>query len=200
MNAGALSAQVTSKFASDGGGRTRQAGPYPMGMMAILATVAMLFAAFTAALLVRRTGTDWVPIRLPSIVLANTVLLIASSAAVEVARSAVRRDALDRAVGWLAVAGAGGFLFLMGQTLAWHTLAARGVLLPTNPHASFFYMLSAVHGAHLFGGLVALGWTLHRATHRAYTRTSHDGMTHTAIYWHFVGAVWIYLLILLSIL
>ena len=101
---------------------------------------------------------------------------------------------------WLWVAGTAGFVFLLGQIGAWYTLAANGVFLPTNPHASFFYMLSAVHGAHVLGGLVALAWTFHRATRGAYTRDDHAGFTHAAIYWHFVGAVWIYLLILLSTL
>ena len=73
----------------------RRPGPYPMGLMAILATVAMLFAAFTAALLVRRTGTDWTPVPLPLIVWWNTLALIASSAALEVARARVRREALE---------------------------------------------------------------------------------------------------------
>jgi cytochrome c oxidase subunit 3 len=83
--------------------------------------------------------------------------------------------------------------------VAWKALIAQGVFLPSSPHAAFFYMLSAVHGAHVIGGLGALGWTLNRAFRGAYTATTHTGLTHAAIYWHFVGALWIYLLILLSV-
>ena len=171
-----------------------------MGLMAILATVAMLFAAFTAALLVRRTGTDWSPVRLPPIVWINTALLVASSAAVELARASVRRAGVFGPVRWLAIASLLGTLFLAGQVIAWLTLAARGVFLPTNPHASFFYMLSAVHGAHVLGGIGALAWTLRRATCGAYTAGHHVGLTHAAIFWHFVGGVWVYLLVVLSTL
>jgi cytochrome c oxidase subunit 3 len=169
-----------------------------MGLVAILATVTMLFTAFTAALLVRRTGTDWTPIALPPIVWVNTVFLVASSAAVELARVSLRRDTPDLPARWLGIAGLLGVLFLVGQIAAWRALSARGVFLPTSPHASFFYMLTAVHGAHVLGGLGALGWTLSRTLGGAYTREHHAGFTHTAIYWHFVGGVWIYLLILLS--
>ena len=177
-----------------------RAGPYPMGTMAIVATVAMLFAAFTAALLVRRTGTDWVQVPLPWIVWLNTAVLLASSAALEVARARVRHGAGQSLVIWLAASGVLGLVFLAGQIAAWRMLAARGVFLPTSPHAAFFYMLSGIHGAHVIGGLAALAWTLRRALRGAYTPARHAGLNHVAIYWHFVGGVWIYLFIVLSTL
>jgi cytochrome c oxidase subunit 3 len=171
-----------------------------MGLMGILATVAMLFAAFSAALLVRRTGTDWVPVPLPRFAWVNAVVLVASSAAVELARARVRSGGSRRAAYWLAAAGALGVLFLAGQVEVWRALAARGVFLPTGPHAAFFYLLSAIHGAHVAGGLGALAWTLRRARLGAYTAAAHAGLTHAAIYWHFVGGVWLYLLAMLATL
>ncbi len=196
----ALNALAPDRVGPDGKPGSVRLGPYPMGLMAILATVAMLFAAFTAALLVRRTGSDWTPVSLPPIIWLNTLLLIASSAAVELGRASVRRDALHGSARWLAIASLLGVLFLAGQIVAWRMLAARGVFLPTNPHAAFFYMLSAVHGAHVIGGLTALVWTLRRALRGAYTRARHAGLTHAAIFWHFVGGVWVHLLVLLSTL
>jgi len=175
-------------------------GLYPMGLMSLLATVAMLFASFTAAILMRRAGTDWIPVKLPSIVWGNTFVLILSSIAIEMARSGVRRGRVGMPVRALASASLLGVIFLMGQMVAWRLLAARGVFLPTNPHAAFFYMLSAVHAAHVLGGLAALAYTLKRAAQGAYTASQHMGLTHAAVYWHFVGAVWVYLLILLSTL
>ena len=175
----------------------RTDGPYPVGLMGILATVSMLFAAFTAAMLVRRTGNDWSQVHLPAILWANTAVLALSSAAVETARAAVRREASLATARWLALAGLLGALFLAGQILAWKTLVVQDVLLHTGPHAAFFYMLSGVHGLHVIGGLVALQWSSYRAHRGAYSSARHAGLTHTAIYWHFVGAVWAYLLVLL---
>ena len=173
------------------------AGPYPMGLMALLATVSMLFAAFTASMIVRRGGSDWVPIALPSVVWINTILLAGSTVAVELARAAVRREASDQSVRWLLAGGVLGTLFLFGQVQAWRDWVAQGVFLPTSPHASFFYMLTAIHGAHVVGGLGAILWTLRRSVSGAYTRASHAGLTHMAIFWHFMGAIWVYLLALL---
>lgn len=188
--------------ASAGNGRpgvNARPGPYPMGLMALLATVAMLFAAFTAALLVRRSGADWVPVELPSIVWANAAVILVSSALIELSKTSLRRG--DRAFTpvWLACGAVLGLFFLAGQVVAWRALIDQGILLPSNPHAAFFYMLSAIHGAHVLGGLGALAWTLRRAMGGAYTSSAHTGLSHAAIYWHFVGITWVYLLILLSV-
>lgn len=172
-------------------------GPYPMGLVALLATVGMLFAAFGAALLVRRTGADWSPVALPAIVWPNTLVLLVSSVTVELARRAIRRSRSGAAARWLSTTVVLGVMFVVGQVVAWGMLAARGVFLPSNPHAAFFYMLTAVHGAHVLGGLAALGWTLRRCRQGCYAATSLRGLTHTAIYWHVVGALWVYLLVLL---
>jgi len=126
-------------------------GPYPMGLMAILATVAMLFAAFTAALLVRRTGTDWVPVELPMIVWINAVVIAASSVLVEISKRTLRHGDDVYSPVWLAMGSVLGVFFLVGQWVAWRALIAQGVFLPSSPHAAFFYMLSAVHGAHVLG-------------------------------------------------
>jgi cytochrome c oxidase subunit 3 len=78
--------------------------------------------------------------------------------------------------------------------MAWRTLAAHGVFLASNPHAAFFYMLSAVHGAHVVGGLGALGWAFGRARAGFSGAVSLAGLTHVAIYWHVVGVVWLWIL------
>ncbi|MBI4546160.1 MAG: cytochrome c oxidase subunit 3 [Gemmatimonadetes bacterium] len=175
-------------------------GPYPMGLMAVLATVTMLFAAFTAAVLIRRTGADWRPVALPWIAWPNAALLLVSSGLLELGRAAARQERPRRLALFLGAAAVLGLVFLAGQVALWRMLAARGIFLPTSPHASFLYTLSAVHGAHVLGGLAALGWTLRRALRGAYSRTRHAGLTHAAVYWHFVDVVWIYLLVLLSTL
>jgi cytochrome c oxidase subunit 3 len=175
-------------------------GPYPIALATILVTVAMLFSAFTAALLIRRTGADWARVPLPPIVWANTAVLLLSSVAVERARAAARADGFGRVGDWLAAAALLGFAFLGGQLIAWRGLVAEGFFLSSNPHAAFFYMLSAVHGAHVLGGLVALAWTFEHARAGAYNAIHHEGLTHTAIYWHFVGVVWLWVVALLRTL
>ncbi len=174
-------------------------GLYPIFLLALLATVTMLFAAFTAAILISRSGSDWVPVQLPGIVWANALVILASSALLEMARRSLRVGEESLAPLWLGLAGMLGLIFLGGQLVTWSFLMEQGVFLPTSPHAAFFYMLSAVHGAHVLGGLGALAWTLRNALSGAYSAYQYRGLSHAAIYWHYVGAIWIYLLVLLRI-
>ena len=111
-----------------------------------LATVTMLFAAFTSAYVVRRSGTDWRHVDLPSILWVNTGILAASSVVLELAnRHGLRRRWKGAAVG-LGSAALLGLAFLVGQLVAWRDLVHAGVYLPSNPHSSFFFMLTGAHG------------------------------------------------------
>lgn len=75
-------------------------------------------------------------------------------------------------------------LFLRGQVGAWRIVVGDGVLLPTKPHGVFFYTLTALHGLHLLGGIVALIWA----------RFQRSSLAVGALSWHFIGEeVWLYL-------
>ena len=86
--------------------------------------------------------------------------------------------------GWLLGSLVLGLVFLAGQLVAWRQLSSDGLGLGSTPHASFFYMLSAIHGLHLLGGLGALVRVAVKDT----------AWRVAANYWHFMGVVWIYVL------
>lgn len=173
------------------------AAPHPMGLVVLLCAVGLLFAAFAAALLVRRQGVDWTPLPLPWIVWLNAGVLLGSSLFVEGARRTGWPGDGGPTVRRLRGAAFLGLLFLAGQAAAWILLARRGLFLPANPHAAFFYTLSALHAAHLGGGLGALGRTVRRRTASGGSRAALD---HVALYWHFVVGVWLALLPALAML
>ncbi|NOT29095.1 MAG: cytochrome c oxidase subunit 3 [Planctomycetes bacterium] len=149
-------------------------------LVAFLATVTMLFAGFTSAYLIRRTGSDWARLELSPLVYVNTLVLLGASVTLELART--RGSAL-----WPRAAALLGCLFLIGQVLVWRTLSADGQLVWHRPQGAFFFLLSLVHGLHLAGGLIALVWLL----------TRHARLHLVVIYWHFLALAWIYVLALL---
>jgi cytochrome c oxidase subunit 3 len=165
-------------------------------MWMALAAIVMLFAAFTSAMVVRKgISSDWVSTRLPGIIYLNTILLLGSSLTLELSRRFLTREAAKEFVLWLYVTLGLGVAFVAGQLVAWRELAARGVYLATNPSSSFFYVLTAAHGIHLLGGIAALSYLVFRTQRLlAGRRTSMDV---TAIYWHFMDALWVYILFLL---
>jgi cytochrome c oxidase subunit III len=162
-----------------------------------LAGIVMFFMALTSSFLVRKgLGSDWVSFTLPRVLWVNTLLLVASSVTIQVALRQIREGAAAAFRQWWALTTALGLLFLVGQLLAWRQLAAQGVFLATNPSSSFFYVLTALHGIHLAGGIVGLLYVRFRPWQRSRIRqVTAAGMA--SIYWHFMDGLWLFLLALL---
>jgi cytochrome c oxidase subunit 3 len=97
---------------------------------------------------------------------------------------------------WLGATLAFGFAFVAGQYVAWRDLAAQGVYLATSPNSSFFYVFTGVHAVHVLGGLTALLYLVSRIV-IAGGRVRRSAFDSTATYWHFMGVLWIYLLLLI---
>jgi cytochrome c oxidase subunit 3 len=169
-----------------------------VGLLAFLGTVTMLFIGFTSAYILRRASPDWAPLEAPRLLWVNTVLLVASSVTLELARRALRAWDLAGTRRGFVAAGLLGLAFVVGQTGAWRQLADAGVFLATNPHSSFFYVLTGVHVAHVLGGL---GWyvALARALRAGRLARGGDGLRLFALYWHFLAGLWLYLLVLLFV-
>jgi len=177
--------------------------PARTGIWVGLSAIAMTFAALTSALYVREgAATDWHHIVLPPILWFNTAALIASSVALEVARrrvaSFMRGEQSRRSVPmfWLEISMTLGLVFVIGQYLAWLSLRAQGLYLPTNPNSSFFYVFTGVHVVHVVGGLGGLTRVILKFRNKAnpLRRSTLDA---TSYYWHFMGMLWIYLLFIL---
>jgi cytochrome c oxidase subunit III len=179
-----------------GGGLT--ADPTRFGLWLFLGTVTMLFVGFTSAYMVRRGAGDWRPLAPPGLLWWNTAAIVASSLTLETARRRLRRWAAAGAIPWVMATGALGLLFAAGQVFAWRVLAARGFYLDSNPHYSFFYVLTGTHLAHLAGGLVWCAVVVSRVRRLAYV-PGEDGLGLFAMYWHFLAGLWVYLLLLLFV-
>jgi cytochrome c oxidase subunit III len=171
-----------------------------LGLWMFLATVAMLFAAFGSAYIVRRSGSDWTRVYLPSVLWVNTLVLAASSVALEAGRAFGIRHHWAAAGVTFGIAVALGLGFLCGQYEAWRQLMAAGIYLPSSPHSSFFYMMTAAHGVHVIGAiavlLVASVHTWNGLGIRHYRRwTNSVGFART--FWHFLFGVWAFVLLIL---
>jgi len=155
-----------------------------------IATISMSFAALTSALIVRQSGaSDWQHIQWPALLYVNTLVLLASSVTLEWSR---RRHASVGLHATLLL----GLLFIAGQLLAWRQLAAQGVFLASGPSGAFFYLFTALHAAHVLGGVGGLVYVERRL---AVATLAPATFTAAALYWHFMAVLWLYLLSLLTI-
>src|SRR5215510_14996369 len=142
----------------DSNGRNFETSPqaYHLGMMLGLASVLMLFVALSSAYVMREgQGQDWLPIAMPPLLLPNTFALLLSSLTLELSRRSLRRQSVGSFQGWLTVSALLGLIFLVGQLMIWRALTAQGIYLGSNPHSSFYYLLSGAHAVHMIGGLIA---------------------------------------------
>lgn len=163
--------------------------------------ITMSFAAFTSALFVREGTNDWGHLVLPSLLYVNTLVLLASSGTFEIARRSlasgpmVESDGARKALAWLGATLVLGLAFCAGQYMVWQQLRAAGIYLATNPNSSFFYVLTVIHALHVLAGICALVYLIGRlmASHKTFRRSRFEN---TAIYWHFMGVLWVYLFLL----
>jgi cytochrome c oxidase subunit 3 len=174
--------------------------PSKTGIWVALAAISMTFAAFTSALIVRQgAATDWHHLTLPRILYFNTLVLLASSVTLQMSRREIavfmggKNFELNPAR-WLYLTMLLGAVFVVGQYVAWMQLRSEGLYLATNPNSSFFYLLTSVHALHVLGGLVGLTYVMRKLRRVALRRSTLDAFSN---YWHFMGILWVYLLLLL---
>jgi cytochrome c oxidase subunit 3 len=180
--------------------------PVRTGVWVALAGISMMFVAFTSALWVREgsSSTDWHHLAIPRILFLNSLVLIASSFTLEIARRRVAAFArgvtsdITVPLQWLYGTFGLGLLFVLGQYKAWLGLRAQGLFLASNPNSSFFYVLTAVHVVHVLGGLGGLLYVIHKLRRPVFAlrRSTIDSASY---YWHFMGGLWMYLLFVIWI-
>jgi cytochrome c oxidase subunit 3 len=159
----------------------------------------MVFAALTSAFVVRRGLTDmneWVSIRKPSILFWNTGILLLSSILLDLSRRALKAGQRSRFNLWWSAATALGVLFLAGQAYAWYQMRQTGLFISTTPAASFFYVFTAAHAAHVLGGVAALIYVDIQALRLRLGPAKRTWIDVTAVFWHFLDGLWLYLMVL----
>ena len=185
-----------------GGGGSRDPGSssarkYAIAIALAMVAILMFFMAIVAAFLVlRATSARWVSFHVPVLLWFNTAVLLASSATLEVAR---RRLSVFEENGfkkfWMLTTVLG-IAFVLGQVVAWRELVAAGVYGSSSLAAAFFYVFTAAHAVHLFGGICALLYVgLRKFQHSEVTRAAAAEVT--SYYWHFMDGLWVFLLALL---
>lgn len=190
-----------------GGGSDGRWSPdrYRVGVMIGIASILMMFTALVSAYVFRAglpTSIDWSPIGMPRVLLLSTALIVASSLTMALAHGAAVAGRHASRRRWLSVTLALGLGFLASQLAAWRQLVAEGIYLASNPHSSFFYVLTGLHGLHLLGGILALSYLRFRRAPKdaGVAEEALKGRVLTGvvgIYWHFMDALWVFLFVLL---
>ncbi|MDX1908062.1 MAG: cytochrome c oxidase subunit 3 [Bacteroidia bacterium] len=159
-----------------------------IGLWLLMVSVALLFGVLGLAFLTARPVGE--PLYIPPVFYLSTVILALSSAAGHRAMSLPGQAAGQRWLGGtLVLAG----VFLVLQATGWYQMVAAGLpLTGSRPQVSYLYLLTGLHAVHLLGGMGFLGYVRAR-----YRKKSIHTLENAIFFWHFLGILWVYLLVLL---
>lgn len=162
-----------------------------------IATIIMMFGAFTSAYIVRRAAGNWYEFKLPDIFFLNTLVIVASSVTLHTSYRAFLSGGEKRYKAMLAVTFVLGLAFVVLQYMGWKAMTAMGATFTTNPSSSFVYVISGLHAAHVLGGVAALVVAMVHAHLLPYKPTPRRRLRLELVvhYWHFVDALWVYLFV-----
>ena len=163
----------------------------------IIVASVMLFAAYTSAYIVRRGEGNWVIFDLPTIFGITSAIIALSSVTMQWALLSAKKDQLSNLKIATYFTLFLGLSFIVGQWLGWQQLVSQGIHFVGNPSESFVYVISGLHLAHMLGGILFLVVLIYKISQSSINSSNYLIVNLCATFWHFLGAMWIYLYLFL---
>jgi cytochrome c oxidase subunit III len=173
--------------------------PQKFALWLFIASVIMLFGAWTSAYIVKRGDIGWAEIVIPNLFYVNTAIIVASSLTMFMAVQAAKKDSAEMLKLMMSITTVLGFAFLIGQVMAYSEMVneLKQYLTGGNVSHSFIYVLSGAHALHVIGGVVYLVVILTSAFNLKINSKNMVGIEMCATYWHFLDLLWLYLFVFL---
>ncbi len=170
--------------------------PQKFALWAGMASIVMMFMGLTSAYIIKQSGGNWIEYRIPSIFFWSTAVIVLSSIALHNSYRSFLNGNEGKYKGLLIVTGILGLAFVTMQYFGWIELFKVGVDLKGNPSGSFFYLITAIHVAHVLAGIAAITVACFHAYALKYKVTEKRKNRFELVlhYWHFVGFLWVYIL------
>ncbi|CAI8261109.1 MAG: Cytochrome c oxidase subunit 3 [Flavobacteriia bacterium] len=169
-----------------------------------IASMFMAFAGLTSGYVVSRKAllqsNLWMEFALPNWFLYSTVVIGLSSVTMVLASRMINRDDTPNATRMIGITFGLGLLFLVFQYAGWQDLIDRGIYFTgkgSSTSGSWVYAITFFHLLHILAGLISLAKTANSCSRGKYSRQKKLGFELAAIFWHFLGALWLYLFLFL---
>jgi len=171
--------------------------PQKVALWIAIASMVMVFGAFTSAYIVRRAAGNWLEFKLPDVFFVSTAVILLSSITLHLSYTGFKSGNEKRYKVMMIVTALLGLAFVVLQYKGWEALNEIGATFTVNPSSSFIYVISGLHAAHVLGGIAALGVALVHAFVLPYKPTLRRRQRFELVvqYWHFVDLLWVYLII-----
>lgn len=176
---------------------------YKFMLFFVLSGISFMFLSLTSMYFISHLNSRQAAIRIPPLFYWNTLVLLASSFCVYLAEHHYKEDNFTEYKSSLMLILGLGILFLVGQITGWLLLISTGFKL-WHHSAAYLYVISGIHALHIIGGLVYLAYFISKsrtmlkdyATSIIYFTDPvvKSQLRLFGIFWHFLGALWLYLL------
>jgi cytochrome c oxidase subunit 3 len=171
--------------------------PHKFTLWIGIASIVMMFAGLTSAYIVKRNQANWITFDLPAIFWYSTAVIILSSLTLYRSQNLFKRREMIKYRAAVVATMFLGILFLIMQVIGLSQLWIKGITLTKNVSYSFLYVILALHALHVIGGVVALVILFMKAFSVKVRNYDIVPLEVISTYWHFVDALWIYLMIFL---
>ena len=178
-------------------------------MILTLIGIAVLFLAFSGAFIYSRMQADLPPVDVPWMFGLNSLVLLASSYTIGQATKAFKADDTEKYKQTLLYTMGLSVLFLILQIIAWQMLFGQNIFPSTDNSAGYLYVLSGLHFAHVIAGLPFIAgffWVARKRMREPVSVLVYFSdpekrlkLKMLTMYWHFMDALWIYLVVFLFI-
>ena len=173
--------------------------PHKYSLWIAMGSITMMFIGFTSAYVVKRAQANWLAFELPHIFWISTAVILISSGTIQLAVKQFEERNMKRYKQLITLTAVLGVIFAACQCVGFAQMSDRGLPLSGPVSASFIYVIVGMHMLHVLGGVVALLIMFGRAFRTRVRVYSAVPIEVASLYWHFVDALWIYLLVFLSI-
>lgn len=166
-----------------------------------MVSIVMFFAGLTSAVIVSKASTQWFVYEIPFEFFVSTIFIILSSLSFQLAYIFLKKENYNISLILVGITLILGLLFGISQFLGWSTLSENGIVAAGSESwssGSYWYALTAVHLAHLIGGIISLIVVLVKSKLNKYHNDNLTGFQLSLTYWHFLGALWLYIYIFFS--
>lgn len=165
----------------------------------------MLFIAFSSAYWVHKTdgirNNAWLVFELPVQFWISAVIVAVSSVFMQLAYRAASNDDVYKVPSLLTITFLLGVAFCISQIYAYFSMVDMGLFLSNKEageiSASFVYVISGAHLLHILGGLILLLVGIVKASKLEVHKKNLVFINICKTYWHFLGIVWIFLILFL---
>lgn len=169
--------------------------PHKFTLWVAIASILMMFAGLTSAYIVKSNAANWETIETPKQFWYSTIVMLISSVTIQMSLRAFKQREMKKYRMLIGLTALLGIIFIALQWSGFNWMWDNGVRFRGAGQGQFLYIIAGLHGLHVLGGIIALLIMIMKAFTGKVRSYNSVSIEVASSYWHFVDALWIYLLV-----